>query len=295
MHQNKRVKKLGYFPYWNVIFGSTISLVIIGVFSIFLLSGLALQGILKNNIELQVYLDHSISENTIHQLKQAFLQTPYLNADTEDESLLFISKETAYADFVEDTGEDFMTFVGDNPLRDAYVLKVGKNYHHQDSLREMKNKIQHWDGVYEVSYVEDLTHKVITNINNLSIILVAIALFTALLVGAMINNTIKLALFSQRFLIRSMQLVGASPSFIYKPFLWKALLYGFISGSLASGTIYGFSQYLEYKISDFSMLINTSDILKMSLILIIIGSSFSMLATFRSVRKYLKLRLDDLF
>ena len=293
MAKKNKTRRLGFFPYLSVIFGSTISLIIIGIFTLFLFTGIALQNILKNNIELQVYLDHNISENKIHSIKQNFLQSSYLSQS--EENLSFVSKEMAAEEFVEDTGEDFVKFLGDNPLRSAFVLKIEKSHHSTDSMQMLQTRISAMDGVFEVNYTEDITQKIISNVSKLSILLVSLAIFAAFVVGSMINNTIKLALFSQRFLIRSMQLVGAKPSFIYKPFLRNALLYGIVSGLLASGTIYAFVEYLSYRIPDFSLLINTDEILKMSLILIIIGCSFSVLGTYRSINKYLKMKLDELF
>ena len=154
-----------------------------------------------------------------------------------------MSKEEGARQLLQSTGEDFRQFLGDNPLRDAYVLKIKPEYTDTMHLRQLERSVATQRGVFEVQYPQDLFTSINNNLTRVSLVLLGFAAVLVLVVVILINNTIKLALFSQRFLIRSMQLVGATPLFIQQPFLRRATWQGLASGVLAALLLVALLQY----------------------------------------------------
>jgi cell division transport system permease protein len=146
-----------------------------------------------------------------------------------------------------------------------------------------------------VYYVESLIESINDNVAKIGIILLGITAILLLAVVLLISNTLRLALFSQRFLIRSMQLVGATKWFIQRPFLVRATIHGFVSGLIASGLLAGLIYFSIQRISDLSILQNQISVLLLFFILIVMGILLAFFSTFRAVRKYLKLSLDELY
>ena len=145
----------------------------------------------------------------------------------------FISKEEAAKIFVGETKENFSTLLNDNPLHDAFLCKIKEEYFNESSLSKLKKEIEKFKGVSEVTYVENLADDINKNISKIYLIMSSFVILLLLTIIALVNNTIKLAVFSQRFLIRSMQLVGATNYFIQKPFVIRGAVQGAISALIA--------------------------------------------------------------
>ena len=150
-------------------------------------------------------------------------------------------------------------------------------------------------GVFEVEYVENLVQTINRNIAKIAMVLGGFAIILIVVVIVLINNTIKLALFSQRFLIRSMQLVGAKSSFIRKPFLLRSILHGVVGALLASSLLFILAEYAYSKISELQMLKDINLMMMLVGILVILGAIIGLISSMRSVNKYLKLSLDELY
>lgn len=291
----KKKKKLGSYPYVSVIFSNTIALFVIGLFALLLLHSRKLTDIIRNNIEVQIYLDKQISESNISRLRNILSNSNFIKKENEIPQIRFISDEEAAQKFIVDTGEDFTEFLGDNPLHDAFVIKIKPEYQDIDNLNEIKSNIERLQGVYEVVYMESLVNSINKNIAKISLILIALTVVMLFIVVALINNTIRLALFSQRFLIRSMQLVGAKSSFIRGPFLRRSLIHGVISGVFASVIIYNILIYANRKIDGLSSLQNNVELVILFIGIAVLGSIIGFFSTYWSVHKYLRMSLDELY
>jgi cell division transport system permease protein len=162
-------------------------------------------------------------------------------------------------------------------------------------IEEIKSEIQSMNGVFQVFYVEGLIEAVNSNVTKIALILLGMLSILLLTVILLINNTLRIALFSQRFLIRSMQLVGARTWFIIKPFLLRALGYGFLAGIIAAAVLWSLSNYAQNKIEDLSLLHNQSEFLALMGVLLVTGALIAMLSTLFSIRRYLKMSLDQLY
>jgi cell division transport system permease protein len=291
----KKKKKLGSYPYASVVFSIFLALFAIGLFGLLLLHTNQLSELIRENVEIQVYLDKEITESQKLKLEKTLSGKSWVYVKEGEPQLRFISKKEAAQKFIEETGEDFLTFLGENPLRDAFTIKIQPTAQSPEQMKRIQKDIERMNGVYEVTYIENLIASINKNVTRISLVLLSVAILMVLTVMVLINNTIKLALFSQRFLIRSMQLVGATGGFIQRPFLRRSLLHGFFAGLLASVVLLLLLQYANQVIVDLQKLQNYELIAILCGVLILIGMLISVLSTYRAINKYLKLSLDDLY
>lgn len=293
--KTRKKRKLGSYPLASVVFSITLSLLVIGMFGMILIHAKKLTRVIQENIEVQVFLKKNITDSEINKISRSLGSKSYVLKRENFTGVKLVSKEEAARQFMDDTGEDFTKFLGDNPLRDLLVLNIDPSYQPTDSLKWIKTEISSINGVYEVSYVESLVESINENLTKIGAFLLGFSLVLLLVVVILINNTIKLALFSQRFLIRSMQLVGATGRFIRSPFLVRAVWYGAVSGVLASAVLYGMLMYANSKIEDLSSLQDNNILMALFGALIVLGIMVGFLSTYRAVKKYLKLSLDELY
>ena len=296
MKDSRRQKrKLGSFPFLSVIFSITLSLVVMGIFGVSFIYLKTLTSIVQSNVEIQVYLDKSIIDHDMKRLQKILTTRPYIRSGDAAENINFISKEMAAEVFIRDTGEDFTKFLGDNPLRDAFSVKITNQYQSVDSLKAIEIDLRRLPGVYEVVFQESLIASINKNLRKIGVLLLGMTLILLVAVIVLINNTIRIALFSQRFLIRSMQLVGATKGFIRWPFLKRSLIYGLVSGILASGIIFGLIEFAQHQIDDLDKLYVEESLFILFAVLIFLGLLISYLSTLSSMRRYFKISLDELY
>lgn len=288
-------KKLGSYPFVSVVFSITIALSVIGLFGLLLIFTGKLTKSIQENVEIQVFLKKDLSDNEITKISKTLSSKDYILLKEGVPQLTTISKEAAAKQFTEETGEDFINFLGDNPLRDVIVLKIDQQYHSAENLLEIKKEIELIRGVYEVSYVESLVNSINENLAKVGLILVIIFSVVLLGVVVLIHNTIKLALFSQRFLIRSMQLVGATAAFIQRPFLIRSFFYGMVSGVFTILLLFVFINFINSKVAGLSELQSMNELFILGGVLMTLGAIVGLISTFAATRKYLKLSLDELY
>ena len=293
--KSARKKRLGSYPYFSVVSSITFALFVLGLFGLLGLHISKLTQLIQENMQVQVYLTKSVTPAVRTQLEQTLASKAYVATSDNQPRITFISKEEAAEDFTAATGENFKDFLGENPLRDAFLVNIKPEYQSNLKLDSIRQSIEEMNGVFEAVYVENLVSSINQNLAKLSIALGGFAIVLILVVVILINNTIKLALFSQRFLIRSMQLVGATSNFIQLPFLARSIFLGFLAGVLSCGLLFGLMQYANQQIADLVTLQNLNNILILFAILLLLGSLIGFLSTLRAVRKYLAISLDDLY
>jgi cell division transport system permease protein len=288
-------KKLGSYPYLSVVLSITLALFVIGVFGILVIYSKELERVVQDNVKIQVYLKNHITEAQRLQVEKNLYSKNFLPKVNKDKAVQFVSKEEAAKQFIKETGEDFQKFLGENPLRDAYLVGIDPAYQDNKNLTKIKAEIESISGVFQVYYVENVIESVNKNVAKIGFVLIGLASVLLITVILLINNTLRLALFSQRFLIRSMQLVGAKKWFIQRPFLFRASLHGFIAGSIASGLLIGLIGYANKRVEDLQLIQNNERILILIGSLLVLGIIVAVLSTQRAVSKYLKLSLDELY
>lgn len=291
----RKKKTLGHFKFGSVLFSTTLSLFIVGLFGVILIQAKTLTSMIRENIEVQVFLEKNIEQKTLDAIHDNLAARSFILQKGDTLNLKFVSDEEAAATFIESTGEDFTQFLEDNPLRDSFVLTIAEEFQTSEQLEAIVAEIESIPGVFEVSYMTDLVDSINKNLLKVSLVLGGFILILIITVIMLINNTIRLALFSQRFLIRSMQLVGATRGFIRKPFLSRAFLFGMMAGAFASVILFGLVKYTQANIEGFAMLQNQQLLLVLFGILITVGGILSVLSTLRAVNKYLNMSLDELY
>ena len=291
----KRKKKLGSYQYGSVIFSITLALFVIGIFGLLLIQTKQLTTIIQENVELQVYLNKNVTTNQKNRIQSDLSSREFTLQKDNQARIVFISKEEAAKQFIEETGEDFTEFLGENPLRDALVVNINPVFQESTKLDSIKRNIESISGVFEVAYVDSLIDSINKNLTNISVFLLGFAAILLIVVVMLIGSTIKLALFSQRFLIRSMQLVGATRNFIKAPFLKRALLHGLIAGVLACGFLFGLTTLANDQIEGLKELQNEFYVFGLYGILIILGGCIAFVSSYRAMNKYLNMSLDELY
>ncbi|MEB2782068.1 permease-like cell division protein FtsX [Algoriphagus sp. C2-6-M1] len=291
----RKKKTLGHFKFGSVLFSTTLSLFIVGLFGVILIQAKTLTSMIRENIEVQVFLEKTLEQKDLDAIHDNLSKRSFILQKGDTLNLKFVSDEEAASTFIESTGEDFTKFLEDNPLRDSFVLTIAEEFQTSEQLEAIVAEIQTIPGVFEVSYMTDLVDSINKNLLKVSLVLGGFILILIITVVMLINNTIRLALFSQRFLIRSMQLVGATRGFIRKPFLSRAFLFGMMAGAFASVILFALVKYTQANIEGFAMLQNQQLLLFLFGILISVGGILSVLSTLRAVNKYLNMSLDELY
>jgi cell division transport system permease protein len=293
--KSKRKKRLGSYPYFTVVFSLILALFVIGLGGLLILQASKLSTIVKENIEIQIYLDRYLTPVETANVEKTLTKRAYLDNKEGKSQVRFISKDEAAQKFIQATGENFQTLLGENPLRDAYLIKIKSEFYQSKKMRLIKEDIEKIPGVFEATYVENLVDEINRNILRITFVLMVFAGILLFTITVLINNTIKLALFSQRFLIRSMQLVGATSWFIQRPFLYRAGLQGFVSGIIASVLLILLLNYANTQIEELVLLQEKEKIVVFLLSLCILGPLVSVISSYRSVKKYLQMSLDELY
>ncbi|HCW08648.1 MAG TPA: cell division protein, partial [Cytophagales bacterium] len=240
------------------------------------------------------YLKKTITAEEIAKLGKELAGKYYVQKNATD-AIQFISKEDASKKFIKETGEDFQKLLGENPLHDALIIRIAESWQGKVSLAKIKKELEQDRNVFQVSYEEREIESINKNITQIGFVLMGLVTILLIIVVLLINNTLRLALFSQRFLIRSMQLVGATKWFIQRPFLIRASMHGLLSGAMASGMLVGLIYFATKKIEELKLIQNNEMIAKLIGCLLILGIIVAVVSSYRAVNKYLKLSLDELY
>jgi cell division transport system permease protein len=288
-------KKNRNYPNLTVTLSLTIALFLVGLCGLLTIQGRKLTQLVKQNIEMQTYLQHGLSPAATDSLKNFLASKPYVLRVNGQPQIRFVSKDEAADKFIKDTNEDFKEFLGENPLRDAYVLKISEDYFEEAKLQAIEADLEKSAQVFEADYPRDFADDINRNISKIYLILSGFVVLLLIIVVILVNNTIKLALYSQRFLIRSMQLVGATNGFIRGPFIWSGILQGLLGGLLACGLVYATLRAAQFNTPDLMALYEPDKLLYLGGGLVVLGILISLVSTYQSLERYLRLALDDLY
>tara|TARA_S200000501_G_scaffold142873_1_gene134877 strand:+ start:340 stop:1236 length:897 start_codon:yes stop_codon:yes gene_type:complete len=287
-------KTFGNFPFISVIFSVSLSLLLLGLFTFFLLTSFNVKNFLENNTEINIYLNKKISISQVEQIKRT-LYTKEYSLSNDEKTLSFTSSEDAASKFENEIGEEFVDFLGNNPLRDLIILKINSDFFDTEKLSNIESDILKIPGVYEVQYSKELINNINKNVANISIVFIGLFIVLLIISVILINNTLRIALFSQRFLIRSMQLVGATANYILKPFIFRGMIYGLLSGIISSFLLYIIIEIADSKINNLNLIISVEQVGIIFLSLIFTGIVMVILSTYSAVSKYLNSSLDELY
>ena len=273
----------------SVVISLSLVLFVIGLLGLVLINAQRLSNYVKENIGFTIMLKEVVNEIEIMNFQKT------LDASDFAKSSTFVSKEQATKDLQNDLGEDFVSFLGYSPLLASFDVKLNASYANTDSLAFIKAELNNYPLVHTIFYQENLIDKLNSNVNRLSFFLFSFCLLLFVIAFALINNTIRLSVYSKRFLIRTMKLVGATNSFIQRPFLIKGIYQGIYSSIFAIFMLIGSIQLIQ---SETASILNITDLKIIGLIFIIIfifGFFLSWISTFFAVRKFIKQNESELY
>jgi len=273
----------------SVVISLSLVLFVIGLLGLVLINAQRLSNYVKENIGFTIMLKEGVNEMEIMKFKKV------LDAASFAKSSTFVSKEQATIDLQRDLGEDFVSFLGYSPLLPSIDVKLNATYANTDSLTVIKSELSKNTAVHDIFYQENLIAKLNSNVSRLSFFLLTFCLLLFVIAFALINNTIRLSVYSKRFLIRTMRLVGATNSFIQKPFLVKGIYQGIYSSIFAIFMLIGSIQMIQ---SETASMLNITDLKIIGIIFILIfisGFLLSWVSTFFAVRKFIKQSESELY
>jgi cell division transport system permease protein len=287
---NKSTYKRKKPSYFMSILGVALVLFILGLLGWIVINTSKLENYFKGSVQLHAFIREGSPQRDIDSLETAVKNMRFAR-DVE-----YITKDMAREKFIGDNNEDWNKVLDFNPLPASVDFYLKPEYVNKDSLVKVLAEVKQYFIVSEVKYPDAVVNSLNNLVKKIELILLVIALVFAIIVIILIDNTIKLAMFSNRFIIKTMQMVGATRWFIAKPFDRKAIINGFTSAILAIASILAIIYSLEtWWLPELKAL---KDNLLLSLLfffLIIIGIGITLFSTHRSVMKYLKTKLDDLY
>jgi cell division transport system permease protein len=266
-------------------------LFLLGVFALLMMHAQKLSNHLKENIGFEVVMNSNVKEAKILQLQRELDSMPAVKS-TE-----YITKEEAIRRLSEDLGEDFLQWLGDeeNPLLPSIDVRFNANYANNDSISAIQAQLLKNPDVKDVYYQKSLVGLINQNVNRIGIALMVASLVLLIIAITLIRNTIRLSIYSKRFLVRSMQLVGATPAYIRRPFIRNGILQGFFGGLLADALLALLLYGLTTRLPELTFVQDYTIIIGIFVGIIVLGMLLGGISTRLALRKYLHADVDQLY
>lgn len=287
MMANKKKKVAG--SYFVSTLSIALVLVVVGALVFILLNARQISDHVKQNIGFSIIVKDNINEAEIKRVQKIIDTKPFVA------SSIFISKDQAAREFKKELGEDFEAVLGYNPLLPSIEIKLNPVYANNDSLAVIEKSLLKNEMIQEVSYQKSLVQMVNENVRRISFILLIAGAILLLISFTLIRNTIHLAVYSQRFLIKTMQLVGAKPAFICKPFIQNGLWFGFFGSMFANILLLTAIYFLQRETIGVVDLMNEKLLIVMVVFVTFCGMLLSFVSSWMSVTRYLSKDLNDLY
>lgn len=260
----------------------------LGVLGFLVLNARALERYFKENVRVELFLKRDLKEVDVMQFRKE-LDTEAYTFETR-----YVTADEAAEQLKQDLGEDFLGVLGSNPLLPSVELRLNATYAQSDSLKWITDQLKKDQRVQEVAYNAAVVENIDANVSKLSLLVLGFTVLLLIIAIALINNTIRLAIYSKRFLIRTMHLVGATQWFIKKPFLGQSLWQGIIGSVLAIGLLVGLLQLTKHYMPD---LLAFTDVPTLAILfagVLLLGLLISLISTWFAVGRYLRMNSEDL-
>jgi cell division transport system permease protein len=275
--------------YLSLVISISLVLFLLGVLGLVLINAKELADYLRESLSFSIMLDDNAKEPDIRMLQKDLDAKPYVKS-TE-----YISKDAAAVKMKKELGEDFISFLGDNPLPPSIDVYLHSGYTSPDSVAKIEKYVREYTFVKEVSVPESLLFLINENVKKISLFLLVISAFLFLIALTIINNTIRLSIYSRRFLIRTMQLVGATRAFIRGPFLIQSAIQGLLAALVAMSLLIGLLYLIEKEFFLMFSFESTYLLFLLGASIIITGILINVISTFFSVNRYLSISEDKLY
>ena len=275
--------------YFSVIISITLVLFLLGVLGMLLINARKVETLFKEKIALSIDLKENVKQIEIAQLEKNLKLSDYVK------STRFISKEEAAEIAQVENGEKFMDFIGYNPFQNSIDVYLNSEFVTLNKLEEIKTNLLQKSYVDEVRYDVDLVSLMNKNVKRISFWLIAISVIFAFIAMLLINSSIRLAVYSKRFIIKTMQMVGATKHFIRRPFIWKSIRLGIIGSLFAVAGLIVVAYYLDKNLPELNILSNPTLFALLCLGIVLLGIIITGISTFFATQRFLNLKTDDLY
>ncbi len=284
-YQKKRLRS----SYFSVIISIALVLFLVGLLGMMVLKTKALAKHFKEQVTLNVFLSDNINKKKLAAFKKTIKSKDYTK------SIAFISKEDAAKLMQKEIGQDFLEFLGTNPLKDVINIHLKSDFVTSEKMKEIEKNLLQNKLVHEVSYDKPLIELLNKNIKRISLWVLIFSSLLTLIAVVLINSSIRLSVYSKRFTIKTMQMVGATKSFIRRPFIWTSIKLGILGAILAIIALIGLSYYIEKQVPEISLLNNVELLATVFGGVLLLGILISWLSTYFATRRFLNLRTHELY
>ena len=275
--------------YISVVISIALVLFLLGCLGLLVINSKKVADHFKEQVVMTIYLNDTAKDVEVNQLKKSLAMADY------SKEAVYVSKEEAAELMKAETGEDFMDFVGYNPLQNSIDVYLKADYVTTEKLSQISNQLSNKSFIEEIRYDNDLVELMNDNVNKISFwVLIISGLFTLIAV-LLINSSIRLAVYSKRFIIKTMQMVGATKSFIRKPFIWKSIQLGVIGAIVALIGMAFVLYYLDLTFPELELLRNTLMLIALFFGVFVIGIIITWISTFIATQRFLNLKTDQLY
>lgn len=275
--------------YFSVVISVALVLFLLGLLGVFMIQSKKLIANFKEQVPVTVFLNKEVTKAEIQELDK------YLSVKKYIKKREYVSAETAASKHTDIVGEDFMEFLGFNPLEDSFDIELQADYVQMDSIYKIEKELKSFSFVSDVFYDKNLVDLVHENIQKITFWMLVLAGILTVVAILLINSSMRLSIYANRFIIKTMQMVGATKSFIRKPFIWKNIRLG-IAGALLA--ILSLTLFLFYLNEEFPELELLQDPLMIGLVMVgvlVVGILIAWISTFFATQRYLNLKTDDLY
>ena len=286
----EKKSKISYFSA-NItpIISVSLVLLLLGIVGLLGIAANSLTNYVKENIGFDVIVKNNAEQKEIDELKRLWTSAPYVS------SVKFISKEDALQSWEKETGENLMEMIGVNPLSAEFEVRVKAQYVSVDSLNKIEYSLKSMSAIESIQMHKDVVEQINHNVNHIILVLGVVLVMLVVISFVLINNTVRLAVYSRRFIIHTMKLVGATPGFIRRPFVLTNVLNGFIASLVAIALLSGLLYYAVEVNSDYAGLVGTEQIAVVYAGMMLTGVLMCGLSALFSTNRFIGLSYDELF
>ncbi|CAM3972860.1 MULTISPECIES: cell division protein FtsX [Flavobacterium] len=275
--------------YFSVIVSIFLVLFLLGALGLFVINSKKITNDFKENIPMTVFFKNEAKDSVLNMFDAEMKNARYIK------EYAFVHKDSAAKNNVDIVGKDFMEFLGFNPLQNSFDINLKGDYVVADSIKKIEHDIKKNDMVSEIIYDKQLVDLVNDNVKKISFWMLIISAFLAIVAMLLINSSLRLSIYSHRFTIKTMQMVGATKSFIRKPFIWRSIKLGLIGSLLAIFALLGAVYYIDDLLPSLHL---SKDYFSLGIVfgsVLFVGIIITWISTFFATQRFLNLRTDDLY
>ncbi len=275
--------------YFSVVLSMFLVLFLLGILGFFVINSKKLSDDFKEEIVMTVFFKNEATDSTMVAFGQELKAAKFVKSSD------YVTKEQAAKMHTDIIGEDFMTFLGANPLQNSYDIHLKADYIDTENIRKIESRFLANEMIADIVYDKQLVSLVNDNIKKVSMWILIISGILALIAVLLINSSMRLSIYSNRFIIKTMQMVGATKSFIRKPFIWRSIRLGVIGAVLAIIALIGTLIYIDNSFPSLNILADQLMVASILFGVLAVGILITWVSTFFATQKYLNLRSDDLY